>query len=55
MTFDLNFEDTGDGRTKATYIVRHWTEEARKQHEEMGFYQGWGQCADQLNELLKRG
>lgn len=54
MTMDLTFDDTGDGRTKATYVVRHWTEEALKQHEEMGFYQGWGQCADQLTELLKR-
>lgn len=52
MTMDLNFEDLGDGRTKATYIISHWTEEARQQHIEMGFTEGWGQCADQLAELL---
>ena len=52
MTMILEFEDAGEGRTKATYTIRHWTEEARKQHEEMGFYEGWGQCAEQLEELL---
>src|SRR5690606_41689189 len=55
MTMILNFEDAGGGLTRATYVIRHWTEEARKQHEEMGFYEGWGQCADQLAELLARG
>jgi len=55
MTMILTFDEAGDGRTKARYVVRHWTEEARKRHEEMGFYEGWGQCADQLSELLSRG
>lgn len=55
MTMILTFEDAGDGRTNARYVIRHWTEEARKQHEEMGFYEGWGQCADQLAELLANG
>lgn len=27
---------------------RHWTEEAMRQHEEMGFTTGWGTVADQL-------
>jgi len=53
MTMILTFDDAGNGRTKARYVVRHWTEEARKQHEDMGFYEGWGQCADQLAALLK--
>ncbi|RUY41074.1 polyketide cyclase, partial [Mesorhizobium sp. M7A.F.Ca.CA.001.13.2.1] len=25
----------------------------REQHEKMGFHEGWGQCADQLEELAK--
>ena len=31
----------------------HWNEETMKEHEAMGFHEGWGQCADQLAELLK--
>ena len=33
--------------------ARHWTEEARKQHEEMGFTEGWQACARQLKELVE--
>lgn len=53
MTVILTFEDAGRGRTKYTATARHWTLEARKEHEAMGFHEGWGQCADQLAELLK--
>lgn len=41
------------GGTRYTARARHWTEEARKQHEEMGFEQGWMACADQLAELAE--
>ncbi|MEO6093805.1 MAG: SRPBCC domain-containing protein [Novosphingobium sp.] len=34
--------------TRYTARARHWTEEAMKQHAEMGFADGWGACADQL-------
>src|SRR3984957_13748773 len=47
MTGILTFEDAGDGRTKYTAVVRHWTVADREAHENMGFHQGWGQCADQ--------
>ena len=42
-----------EGGSQTRYIARarHWTEEARQQHEAMGFHTGWGQCADQLAEL----
>lgn len=40
-------EPEGEG-TRYTARARHWTDEARKQHEEMGFAEGWGACADQL-------
>jgi uncharacterized protein YndB with AHSA1/START domain len=53
MTVILTFEDEG-GKTKYTARVCHWTTADRETHEKMGFYQGWGQCADQL-ELLLRG
>jgi len=40
----------GNG-TRYTATARHWTEDAMKQHAEMGFEQGWGACADQLKAL----
>lgn len=42
----------GDG-TRYTGRSRHWTEEAMKQHKEMGFEEGWGICADQLKALCE--
>jgi uncharacterized protein YndB with AHSA1/START domain len=41
------------GKTRYTARIRHWTVDARKQHEEMGFYNGWGTCADQLEAVAK--
>lgn len=52
MTMILTFEPEG-GKTRYTAVVRHWSEEDKKKHEEMGFHQGWGQCADQLEALAK--
>ena len=57
MTAILTFEDEKgpDGKTMTRYTatVRHWSEEDKKTHEQMGFHPGWGQCADQLAELAK--
>ena len=53
MTAILTFEPEGGG-TRYTARVRHWTKEAREAHEKMGFHEGWGQCADQLAELVAR-
>ena len=39
--------------TRYTASARHWTEEAMKQHADMGFEQGWGACADQLKALCE--
>ena len=45
-------EPDGEGTLyKAT--ARHWTEEAMKRHEEMGFAVGWGACAAQLAVLCE--
>jgi uncharacterized protein YndB with AHSA1/START domain len=52
MLATITLQDEG-GMTRYTARVRHWTAEARKQHEEMGFHQGWGICADQLEALAK--
>jgi uncharacterized protein YndB with AHSA1/START domain len=57
MTAIISFEDeTGpDGKTLTRYTatMRHWSDEDKKTHEQMGFHQGWGLCADQLAELAK--
>jgi uncharacterized protein YndB with AHSA1/START domain len=42
----------GEG-TRYTATARHWTEEACKQHAEMGFDEGWGACADQFKALCE--
>lgn len=42
-----------DGGTRYTGTARHWTEDACRQHREMGFEQGWGIVADQLAEVAE--
>ena len=54
MTAIVNFEPEGDGsKTRYTAIARHWNEQDRKAHEDMGFYVGWGICVDQLERLAR--
>lgn len=53
MVARVELEATADGKTKYTATASHWSEESMKQHEQMGFHEGWGQTADQLNELVK--
>ncbi|MER8729181.1 SRPBCC family protein [Mesorhizobium sp. M1227] len=54
MTVALTFEDEGEGKTRYIARVAHWSVADREQHEKMGFHEGWGQCADQLEEVAKR-
>jgi uncharacterized protein YndB with AHSA1/START domain len=51
-TFILTFEDEG-GKTRYTARALHWTIEDKQQHEKMGFQEGFGQCADQLEKVAK--
>ena len=53
MTLILTFEDEG-GKTRYTARVRHWTVADREAHEKMGFHEGWGLCADELEALVTR-
>jgi uncharacterized protein YndB with AHSA1/START domain len=48
----VTFEAEGSG-TRYTARVRHWTEEAVKAHEAMGFEQGWSMVAAQLAGLAE--
>jgi uncharacterized protein YndB with AHSA1/START domain len=53
FTAIVTFEDAGGGKTKYTATARHWRAEDRETHEKMGFHEGWGQCASQLEALAK--
>jgi uncharacterized protein YndB with AHSA1/START domain len=52
MVVIVTLADEG-GKTRYTARVRHWTVDARKQHEDMGFHTGWGICADQLEAVAR--
>jgi uncharacterized protein YndB with AHSA1/START domain len=52
MTAIWAFAPEGEG-TRYTATVRHWDAESLKQHEEMGFHQGWGIVADQFKALCE--
>ena len=54
MTVILNFEDMGNGKTKYTARVRHWSVADRDAHEKMGFEQGWGTATSQLEALAQK-
>jgi uncharacterized protein YndB with AHSA1/START domain len=51
---EILLEDAPGGGTLYTATARHWTEEDCRNHEAMGFHDGWGQCADQLDEVAQR-
>jgi uncharacterized protein YndB with AHSA1/START domain len=52
FTAALLLEPTATG-TRYTAIAIHGNEETRKQHEEMGFHDGWGTVVDQLVAHIK--
>lgn len=53
MTAILQLSDTPNGGTTYTAIARHRTAETRKQHEDMGFFDGWGTVVTQLETYAK--
>jgi uncharacterized protein YndB with AHSA1/START domain len=53
MTADITMEAVRGG-TRYRALVRHKSPEDRKKHEDMGFFQGWGTCLTQLEELAER-
>lgn len=48
------FEPEGAG-TRYTARVRHWSAEAIKRHEDMGFHVGWGIVTGQLAAIAEEG
>lgn len=53
MTAIVEFADDGKGGTIYTATARHRSPEARQNHEDMGFYNGWGTVATQLEEYAQ--
>ncbi len=52
MVVIVTFEPEGSG-TRYTARVRHWSDESLKQHEAMGFHEGWSIVAGQLADLAE--
>ena len=52
MTAIITLEDDPKG-TRYTATVRHKNQQECQQHEEMGFYEGWGMCIEQLAALVE--
>ena len=53
MTAEVGFEDAGQGKTRYTARAMHWSAKDSREHEAMGFYEGWGKATDQLEALVR--
>ena len=53
MTAVITFEPAEGGKTLYVARVGHPTVEKLKQHEEMGFHEGWGIVAEQCEAIAK--
>ena len=53
MTAIVTFADAGGGKTLYRAVALHKDAADRDKHEQMGFHDGWGTVAGQLEELAK--
>ena len=53
MTAIVTFEDAGNGKTAYKAVALHKDAKDRETHEKMGFHEGWGTVAGQLEEFAK--
>lgn len=53
MTAVVTLADAGEGKTLYRAVALHKSVADRDAHEQMGFQEGWGKCADQLEELAQ--
>jgi uncharacterized protein YndB with AHSA1/START domain len=51
FTAIVTLEDAGEGRTRYRAVAMHRDQADRDAHEKMGFHDGWGTCAAQLEEV----
>lgn len=52
MTADITMQAVAGG-TRYRALVLHKSDNDRSRHEEMGFFDGWGTCLDQLEALAQ--
>lgn len=53
MTAIITFADLPGGGTRYTAVARHRNAEAARTHADMGFFDGWGTVATQLEDYAK--
>jgi uncharacterized protein YndB with AHSA1/START domain len=53
MTAVITFADAGNGKTAYKAVSLHRNAADREAHEKMGFHEGWGTVAGQLEEFAK--
>mgnify|MGYP003575869754 FL=1 len=53
MTAVVSFADAGNGKTRYTAVALHKDAADKETHEKMGFQEGWGTVAGQLEEFAK--
>jgi uncharacterized protein YndB with AHSA1/START domain len=53
MTAIVTFADAGNGKTAYKAVALHRNAADKETHEKMGFHEGWGTVAGQLEEFAK--
>ena len=53
FTAVVTFADAGNGKTAYKAVALHKNSTDRDTHEKMGFQEGWGTCAAQLEEVAQ--
>ena len=53
MTAIMSLEDAGGGKTSYRAVALHKDAADRETHEKMGFHEGWGTCAAQLEQVAQ--
>jgi len=51
FTAIVTLEDAGEGKTRYKAVAIHRNEADRDTHAQMGFHEGWGTCAAQLEQV----
>ena len=54
FTAIVTFADDGDGRTRYRAVAMHKDDADRDMHAEMGFHDGWGTVAGQLEQVAQQ-
>jgi uncharacterized protein YndB with AHSA1/START domain len=53
MTAVITLAEAGNGKTLYRAVALHKNAADREAHEKMGFHEGWGTCAGQLEEFAQ--